>query len=65
MMMTLVSMIKFRYLLRINMKQNFKSHKKNGFENLKNAKTLIEYSSNMQDVYKNIEECNLDRESIV
>ena len=47
------------------MKQNFKSHKKNGFENLKNAKTLIEYSSNMQDVYKNIEECNLDRESIV
>ena len=28
---------------------------KNGLENLKNPKAFIKYSSNMQDVYKNIE----------
>ena len=28
---------------------------------MKNLKTLIKYSNNMQDVYKNIEEYNSDR----
>ena len=28
---------------------------KNGLENLKNPEVFIKYSSNMQDVYKNIE----------
>ena len=31
---------------------------KNGIKNLKDPKTFIEYSNNMQDLYKNIEEYN-------
>ena len=31
---------------------------KNGLENLKDSNTFIEYSNNMLDVYKNIEENN-------
>ena len=39
-----------------------KEHKENGLENPRNPKhLLIEYSNNMQDVYKNIEENNPDR----
>ena len=34
-------------------------------KNLKKSKAFIEYSNNIQDVYKNIEECNSDREAIV
>ena len=33
----------------------------NCLKNLKDRKAFIEYSNNMQDVYKNIEECNRDR----
>ena len=34
----------------------------NDLENLQNTKAVIIYSNNMQDVYKNIEEYNPDRE---
>ena len=39
-----------------------KNVEKNDLENLQNTKALIIYSNNMQDVYKNIEEYNPDRE---
>ena len=38
---------------------------KNGLENLKDSKAFIEYSNNMQDVYKNIEEYNPKRKCYV
>ena len=53
-------------MLSIQMKQNMnillKMLKKNDLENLQNTKAVIIYSNNMQDVYKNIEEYNPDRE---
>ena len=53
-------------MLSIQMKQNMnillKMLKKNDSENLQNTKAVIIYSNNMQDVYKNIEEYNPDRE---
>ena len=54
--MIIVLLIKFIYMLRVHMKQ--KKCKKNGLEDLKDFKTCIKYSNNMQDVYKNIEEYN-------
>ena len=46
-------------MLRIQRKQNinisFKIVRKNGFENLKDTNVFIEYSNNMQDCYKKIE----------
>ena len=44
---------KYQYLL--------KKREKYGLENLKDPKILIEYSNNMQDVYKTIEEYNPSR----
>ena len=53
-------------MLSIQMKQNMnillKMLKKNDLEKLQNTKAVIIYSNNMQDVYKNIEEYNPDRE---
>ena len=53
-------------MLSIQMKQNMnillKMLTKNDLENLQNTKAVIIYSNNMQDVYKNIEEYNPDRE---
>ena len=43
-------------MLRIQYQYLIKKHEENGLENLKNTKALlIEYSNNMQDVFKNIE----------
>ena len=48
------------YMLRIQLKQNInillKTWEKIGLKELEDPKALIEYSNNMQDVYKNIEE---------
>ena len=38
-----------------------KKHENNGLKNLKDPKVFIEYSNNMRDVYKNIEEYNPSR----
>ena len=53
-------------------KENIKKHDSNwsriphyftkkGLENLKDPKALVEYSDNVQDVYKNNKEYNLER----
>ena len=64
-MMDIVLLIKFIYILRIQIKENvnisLKSAKKNGLGNLKNPKSFIEYSNNMQNVFRNIEEHNPGR----
>ena len=33
-----------------------------GLKHINDLKAFIEYSNDMQDVYKNIEECNVDKE---
>ena len=33
-----------------------------GLKHFNDPKAFIEYSSNIQDVYKNIDECNIDKE---
>ena len=33
-----------------------------GLKHINDLKTFIEYSNDMQDVYKNIKECNVDKE---
>ena len=49
-------------MIMIQMKQIYqyqyliKKMRKYGLENLKDPKAFIEYSNNMQDVYKNIEQ---------
>ena len=67
-MLIIVLLIKFIYLLRIHVNQYFiscqyliKKRGKTGLENLKDSKAFIEYSNNMQDVYKNIEDCSSSR----
>ena len=35
---------------------------KSGFKNLSDPKAIFEYSNNMQDIYKNIEEYSSSRE---
>ena len=47
-------LIKFVYMLRIQIKQNINIL-------LENSESLIEYLNNVQDVYKNIDECNLGK----
>ena len=47
--------MKFIYMLRIHRKQNINILLKNvkiGLGNLKDPKAFIEYSNNMQDIYK-------------
>ena len=64
MMMIIVLLIEFIYMLRMQMEQNiniFLIKVKNDLENLKNPKIVTEYSNNIQDVYKNIEEFNPDK----
>ena len=36
-----------------------------GLKHFNNPKTFIEYSNNMQDVYKNIEEYNIGKKRII
>ena len=56
MMIIIVLLTKLIYMLRIQYQYLIKKHEENGLENLKNTKALlIEYSNNMQDVFKNIE----------
>ena len=56
MMIIIVLLTKLIYILRIQYQYLIKKHEENGLENLKNPKALlIEYSNNMQDVFKNIE----------
>ena len=46
-------------MLRIHVKKSqylIKKYKNSDLENLKNLKAVIEYSDNLKDVYKNIEE---------
>ena len=45
---------KYQYLIKIREKVSLK--------HFNDSKTFIEYSNNMQDVYKNIEEYNIDKE---
>ena len=65
MMMIIVLFKKFTYKFWNQTKQNisifFKNHENNGLKNLKCQKTFIEYSSNMQGVYENIQEYNSSR----
>ena len=52
---------KIIFMLWIQMKQNINislKDAKNGIRLYKNPKPLIEYSNNIQDVYKNIDEDN-------
>ena len=45
---------KYQYLINI--------HKKVGLKHFNDPKAFIEYSNDMQDVYKNIDEYNIDKE---
>ena len=54
-------LVKSIFMLWIQMKQNINislKDVKNGIRLYKNPKPLIEYSNNIQDVYKNIDEDN-------
>ena len=57
-MRMIIVLLKFIHMLKIQMKQNInillKKCENNG--SLKDPKAFIEYSNNMQDVYKNVEE---------
>ena len=44
---------KYQYLIKI--------HKKEGLEHFNDPKAFIEYSNDMQDVYKNIDKYNIDK----
>ena len=46
--------VKYQYLI--------KKRKKVGLEYFNDPKAFIEYSNDMQDVYKNIDEYNIDKE---
>ena len=63
--MVIALLIKFMYMLGIQIKQNInvllKSIKKNGHENLKNPIAFIENSNKLQDVSKNIDDYNPNR----
>ena len=52
-------------MLKIHMKLNnqFLSNKREstGLKHFNDAKAFIEYSNGMQDVYKNIDDCNVDK----
>ena len=66
MMIMLVLLIKSIYMLKIQMNQNIDILLTNrSFKQLNNANTLIEYSNNIQDVYKNIEKDNPGRKCTV
>ena len=57
--MIIVFLIKCIYMLRIHVKKSqdlIKKYKNSDLENLNNLKTVIEYSDNLKDGYKNIEE---------
>ena len=41
-----------------------KNVKKNGLENLQDSKAFIQYSNDMQDIYKINEDCNTSRKCI-
>ena len=59
MVMIIVFLIKCIYMLRIHVKKSqylIKKCKNSDLENLNNLKAAIEYSDNLKDVYKNIEE---------
>ena len=47
--------IYFKDLNKENLQYPIKNIKNKGLEDLEDLKTLIEYSVNMQDVYKNVE----------
>ena len=53
-------LIKFIYMLRIQIKQNIK-RENFGLEELNDPKAFIEYLNNKQNIYKNIEEYNPTR----
>ena len=61
--MVAISLIKFVYILRIQMKQSINILSKNtkiGFAHYKDPQAFIEYSNNIQDVYKIIQDYNPD-----
>ena len=49
---------KYQYLIKIHVK----IHEKAGLEHFKDPAAFIEYSNDMQDVYNNIDEYNIDKE---
>ena len=55
-------MIKFIYTLKMHLKQNinfyFNKRESTGLKHLNDSKIFIEYSNDMDDIYKNIEENN-------
>ena len=58
-----ISLIKYIYMLRIQMKQSINVLSKNtkiGFAHYKDPQAFIEYSNNIQDVYKIIQDYNPD-----
>ena len=55
---------KFFYGLKIHLKQNINyqlTKKSTDLNHLNDSKAFIEYSNNMNDIYKNIEEYNLNK----
>ena len=58
-------MIKYSYMQKIHMKQNINVYltkeKSTGLKHFDDPKAFIEYSNDMQDVYKYIEEYNIDK----
>ena len=59
MMMIIVLLIKFIYMLAIEINQNINlKREKRSLEKLKDAKAFTENPNNMMDVYKSIEEYN-------
>ena len=69
MMIIMTLSIKFVYMLQIQIKQNinilFKARKKIGLRHHKNPKALIEYSNNIQDIYKNIDQYNPEKDDMI
>ena len=53
-------LIKFIYMLKIHTKENINfflnKWKSTGFKHFNDSKAFLEYSNNMDDIYKNIEE---------
>ena len=55
-------LIKFIYMLKVNIKLNInfqlKKQESTALQHLNDSKAFIEYSNDVDDIYKNIEKCN-------
>ena len=57
-------LIKYVYIQKIHLEQSINTWlKKVGLNHYDDPKVFIEYSNDIQNVYKNIEECNLGKKT--